>query len=61
MNMRLVRLKNLLSEPRNRLAGAMSVKDKRDVLFLSQYFYPEYKSSTTLPCDTVKITDKGWF
>jgi len=34
---------------------------KRDVLFLCQYFYPEYISSATLPLDTaVALADAGY-
>lgn len=29
-------------------------KDKKDILFLCQFFYPEYNSSATLPFDTAK-------
>lgn len=29
-------------------------KQKRDILFLCQFFYPEYNSSSTLPSDTAK-------
>lgn len=32
----------------------MSSKEKRDILFLCQFFYPEYNSSATLPFDTAK-------
>ena len=28
------------------------MKKKKDILFLCQYFYPEYVSSATLPFDT---------
>lgn len=30
------------------------IKKKKDVLFLCQFFYPEYNSSATLPWDTAK-------
>lgn len=30
------------------------VKPRKDILFLCQYFYPEYNSSATLPFDTAK-------
>lgn len=34
---------------------------KRDILFLCQYFYPEYVSSATLPWDTAeKLADYGY-
>ena len=32
--------------------GQIKVKPKKDVLFLCQFFYPEYNSSATLPADT---------
>lgn len=32
----------------------MGKKEKRDILFLCQFFYPEYNSSATLPFDTAK-------
>ena len=32
----------------------MAVDDKKDILFLCQFFYPEYNSSATLPFDTAK-------
>ena len=32
----------------------MKNKTKRDILFLCQFFYPEYNSSATLPFDTAK-------
>lgn len=35
------------------------MKEKRDVLFLCQYFYPEYVSSATLPYDTAKAFVKA--
>lgn len=34
---------------------------KRDVLFLCQYFYPEYISSATLPYDTVEALKKAGY
>jgi len=37
------------------------MKEKRDVLFLCQYFYPEYVSSATLPYDTAKALIKAGF
>lgn len=37
------------------------MKEKRDVLFLCQYFYPEYVSSATLPYDTAKALVKAGF
>lgn len=37
------------------------MKVKRDVLFLCQYFYPEYVSSATLPYDTAKALVKAGF
>lgn len=37
------------------------MKEKKDVLFLCQYFYPEYVSSATLPLDTaVSLIDAGF-
>lgn len=33
------------------------MKKKRDILFLCQFFYPEYISSAQLPFDTVKALD----
>lgn len=36
-------------------------KDKKDILFLCQFFYPEYVSSATLPFDTAKaLKQKGF-
>lgn len=32
----------------------MKKHDKKDILFLCQFFYPEYNSSATLPYDTAK-------
>ena len=32
----------------------MKSRQKRDILFLCQFFYPEYNSSATLPFDTAK-------
>ncbi len=32
----------------------MKEKNKKDILFLCQFFYPEYNSSATLPFDTAK-------
>lgn len=37
------------------------MKEKKDVLFLCQYFYPEYVSSATLPYDTAKALVKAGF
>ena len=36
-------------------------KKKKDVLFLCQFFYPEYVSSATLPWDTAKALTKAGF
>lgn len=37
------------------------MKKKRDILFLCQFFYPEYVSSATLPYDTaLALTKKGY-
>jgi len=37
------------------------MKEKKDVLFLCQYFYPEYVSSATLPLDTaVSLSNAGF-
>ncbi|MFW0780890.1 glycosyltransferase family 4 protein [Rossellomorea marisflavi] len=35
------------------------MREKKDVLFLCQYFYPEYISSATLPYDTAKALVKS--
>lgn len=35
------------------------MKEKKDVLFLCQFFYPEYISSATLPYDTAKALVKS--
>lgn len=36
------------------------IMNKRDILFLCQFFYPEYNSSATLPFDTAKyLASKG--
>lgn len=37
------------------------MKKKKDVLFLCQYFYPEYVSSATLPFDTAAALSKAGF
>ncbi len=37
------------------------MKTKRDILFLCQYFYPEYVSSATLPFDTAKALVQAGF
>ena len=37
------------------------MKKKRDILFLCQFFYPEYISSAQLPYDTVKALQKAGF
>lgn len=37
------------------------MKEKRDILFLCQYFYPEYVSSATLPYDTAKALVSSGF
>ena len=37
------------------------MKKKRDILFLCQFFYPEYISSAQLPFDTVKALKKAGF
>lgn len=39
----------------------MSMKQKKDILFLCQYFYPEYVSSATLPYDTAEALVKAGF
>ena len=37
------------------------MKQKKDVCFLCQYFYPEYVSSATLPYDTARVfVDEGF-
>ena len=35
------------------------MKKKKDILFLCQFFYPEYISSATLPFDTCKALRKA--
>ena len=37
------------------------MKKKKDILFLCQFFYPEYISSATLPYDTVKALKNAGF
>ena len=37
------------------------MKSKKDILFLCQFFYPEYISSATLPFDTAKALQKAGF
>lgn len=37
------------------------MKDKKDILFLCQFFYPEYISSATLPFDTAVALTKAGF
>ncbi len=37
------------------------MRQKKDILFLCQYFYPEYISSATLPYDTAKALVKAGF
>ena len=37
------------------------MRKKRDILFLCQFFYPEYISSAILPYDTVQALNKGGF
>lgn len=37
------------------------MKKKKDILFLCQFFYPEYISSATLPFDTAKALQKAGF
>ena len=37
------------------------MKEKKDVLFLCQFFYPEYVSSATLPFDTAVALSKAGF
>ena len=37
------------------------MKKKKDILFLLQFFYPEYVSSATLPFDTAsRLADEGF-
>ena len=39
----------------------MSRKEKKDILFVLQFFYPEYVSSATLPYDTaLALTEAGY-
>lgn len=39
----------------------MSKREKKDILFVLQFFYPEYVSSATLPYDTAKkLTEEGY-
>lgn len=37
------------------------MKNKKDILFLCQFFYPEYNSSATLPFDTAKYLSSQGF
>lgn len=37
------------------------MRKKKDILFLCQYFYPEYVSSATLPFDTASALSKAGF
>lgn len=37
------------------------MRKKRDILFLCQFFYPEYISSAQLPFDTVRALDRAGF
>lgn len=37
------------------------MKKKKDILFLCQFFYPEYISSATLPFDTAKALNQAGF
>ena len=37
------------------------MKKKKDILFLCQYFYPEYVSSATLPFDTAVALSKAGY
>ncbi|MBB6447585.1 glycosyltransferase family 4 protein [Bacillus benzoevorans] len=37
------------------------MKKRKDILFLCQYFYPEYVSSATLPFDTASALSKAGF
>lgn len=37
------------------------MKKKRDILFLCQFFYPEYVSSATLPYDTARALQKAGY
>lgn len=37
------------------------MRKKRDILFLCQFFYPEYVSSATLPFDTAKALNEAGF
>jgi hypothetical protein len=37
------------------------MREKKNVLFLCQFFYPEYISSATLPFDTAKALTKAGF
>jgi glycosyltransferase involved in cell wall biosynthesis len=37
------------------------MKKKKDIIFLCQYFYPEYISSATLPFDTAKALSEAGF
>jgi glycosyltransferase involved in cell wall biosynthesis len=39
----------------------VNMKNKKDVLFLCQFFYPEYVSSATLPFDTAVALTKAGF
>lgn len=42
------------------MKGTLLMKNKKDILFLCQYFYPEYVSSATLPFDTaIALSESG--
>ncbi len=58
--MRLVHLPSRLKRLRNNVEVS-GMKKKRDILFLCQYFYPEYVSSATLPYDTAKALVKAGY
>jgi hypothetical protein len=37
------------------------MRNRKDILFLCQFFYPEYISSATLPFDTAKALSEAGF
>lgn len=37
------------------------MEERKDILFLCQYFYPEYNSSATLPLDTAEALVEAGF
>ncbi len=50
-----------MKEQKNELRKLKKDKKKKDILFICQYFYPEYVSSATLPFDTAKaLVQEGY-